>query len=282
MSGRALFRRVLVALDCSPSSLAALEAAANVAAAVDAELLGLFVEDVELLHSAEHPMARQVTSFSGALQPLDADQMRLQLRTLAARARAALADAGRRSGVRCSFQVRQGTVAAVLLEEISEADVVSLGRVGWSAVGKDRLGTTARRLLASAPASALLARRGRVLGSSIWALFDGSPQARRALAAAAGLCGDRSLDVVVIGPDEAARERLASGVKADLEPKARPPRLHDSSTADPSEALAALRGETIGLLVLPANVAEQAGNDLPALLADVDCPVLIVRDTAPP
>jgi nucleotide-binding universal stress UspA family protein len=283
MSTQALFRRVLVALDSSPSSLAALEAAADIAAAVDAELLGLFVEDVELLHSAEHPMTRQVTSFSGALQPLDAEQMRLQLRTLAARARAALAAAGQRSGVRCSFRVRRGTVAAVLLEELAEADVVSLGRVGWSATGEDRLGTTARRLIEeSAPASALLARRGRVLGSSVWVLFDGSPEARRALTVGAGLCGDRPLDVVVIGRDEKARERLVSEVKADLAGKGRPPRLHDAAASHPSEALVALRGETIGLLVVPANVAQQAKRGLSALLADVDVPVLIVREAAPP
>jgi nucleotide-binding universal stress UspA family protein len=277
-----LFRRVLVALDSSPNSLAALDTAADVAAAVGAELLGVFVEDVELLHSAEYPMARQVASFSGALQPLDPEQMHLQLRTLAARARAALAAAGRRCGVRSSFEVRRGVVAAVLLEELSATDVVSLGRAGWSALGKDRLGTTARQLLEGARASALLVQKGWVPGSSVWVLFDGSPGARRALAVAGGLGGDRPLDVVVVARDEKARERLAGEVRTDLAAKARPARLHDTSTARASDALAALRGETIGLLVLPANVAEQTGNDLPALLADVDCPVLIVRDTPPP
>jgi hypothetical protein len=49
--------RILVALDASVRSLAALEAAAELAAEWHAELLGLFVEDVELLRLAATPAA---------------------------------------------------------------------------------------------------------------------------------------------------------------------------------------------------------------------------------
>ena len=44
-------RRILVALDASPHSLAALEAASELADALKAELVGIFVEDVNLLAS---------------------------------------------------------------------------------------------------------------------------------------------------------------------------------------------------------------------------------------
>ena len=45
-------RRILVALDASPHSQAALQAASELAAALKAELVGIFVEDVNLLHLA--------------------------------------------------------------------------------------------------------------------------------------------------------------------------------------------------------------------------------------
>jgi hypothetical protein len=95
---------------------------------------------------------------------------------------------------------------------------------------------------------------------------------------AAGLCGDRPLDVVIVGPDKEARTRLAGEAVSAIEPGTA--RTHDLAIRRVGDALAALRDETIGVLVLPANVAREAGHDLPALISGVDCPVLIVRDAA--
>jgi nucleotide-binding universal stress UspA family protein len=50
-----LIRKILVALDASLGSRAALRAAADLAAAMEAELSGVAVEDVELLRFAEAP-----------------------------------------------------------------------------------------------------------------------------------------------------------------------------------------------------------------------------------
>ena len=60
-------RRILVALDASPSSLVALEEAAKLAAVWDAELAGVFVEDSELLRMAQLPFMQTVGSFSFCL-----------------------------------------------------------------------------------------------------------------------------------------------------------------------------------------------------------------------
>jgi nucleotide-binding universal stress UspA family protein len=60
------FRRILVALDASVNSLAAIEQAATLAANLEAEQLGLFVEDINLLRIATLPFARQICFPSGA------------------------------------------------------------------------------------------------------------------------------------------------------------------------------------------------------------------------
>ena len=57
-------RRILIALDASTHSLAALHAAAEMAANMQAELIGLFVEDENLLHLAGLPFAQEVRSSS--------------------------------------------------------------------------------------------------------------------------------------------------------------------------------------------------------------------------
>ena len=67
-----VIQRILVALDASPHSQAALDAAATLAARVSAELQGLFIEDVNLLRLAELPFAREVGSFTATHRRLDA------------------------------------------------------------------------------------------------------------------------------------------------------------------------------------------------------------------
>ena len=86
----ATIRRILVALDASPHSFAALEAAAHLAAHLEAELSGLYVEDENLLRGAELPITRMVGSFSGEVRPVERGDMEQQLNVQAARARRAL------------------------------------------------------------------------------------------------------------------------------------------------------------------------------------------------
>jgi nucleotide-binding universal stress UspA family protein len=54
------FQRILVALDASPASLAALDFATELAERHQAELLGIYVEDINLLRSAEIPFTREI------------------------------------------------------------------------------------------------------------------------------------------------------------------------------------------------------------------------------
>ena len=58
---RFVVRHILVAVDATPSSSVVLEAAARLAREFDAELNGIFVEDLNLLHLAGLPFARELT-----------------------------------------------------------------------------------------------------------------------------------------------------------------------------------------------------------------------------
>ena len=73
-------RRILVALDASAHSLAAVEAAARLAEKVDAELEGLFVEDVNLIRLARLELAREIDVLSARLRDLESQQLERQLR----------------------------------------------------------------------------------------------------------------------------------------------------------------------------------------------------------
>jgi len=108
------FRRILVGLDASQASLAAVEAAAALARRVGAELAGLFVEDEDVLRLAALAFG-VVRVPSGAREALDLRTAQAEQRALAARAREALERAAAGQRLACSFTVARGRVVAEVL-----------------------------------------------------------------------------------------------------------------------------------------------------------------------
>jgi len=156
-----VIRRILVALDASRHSVAALQVAADLASHLEAELVGLFVEDINLLRLAELPFAREVGSYSGTRRRLNTRQVERQLKVQAERARRALEAYADRASVRWSFEVTRGVVAPCVLAAASDADLVILGRASHGARTTGGLGSTARRVLVKPSANALASVIGR-------------------------------------------------------------------------------------------------------------------------
>jgi hypothetical protein len=102
----------------------ALDALAEAAAALEAELTGLFVEDVELLHFAGLPFAREIGVFSA--QATDVRTMERRLRHQAEEARRALAAAAEGKSLRWSFRIERGSLPAQVRSALADADLVVL------------------------------------------------------------------------------------------------------------------------------------------------------------
>lgn len=117
-------RRVIVGLDPLQQSRALLEAAAELAGEMQAELLGLFIENQDLLHFAGLPFAREVGFESATRRALDVGSMERTLRALAKEARQALEAAVGPTRVQWSFRVVRGAPAAELLAAAEESDLV--------------------------------------------------------------------------------------------------------------------------------------------------------------
>jgi len=117
-------RRVIVGLEPAPQSRAVLEAAAELAGSMEAELVGLFVENVNLLHFAGLPFACEVGLISATRRALDVESMERSLRALAREAHQTLAAVAGRTPVRWSFRVVRGSTADELLAAAAEADLV--------------------------------------------------------------------------------------------------------------------------------------------------------------
>lgn len=117
-------RRVIVGVDPTLQSRALLEAAVELAGKMEAELVGLFVEDQDLLHFAGLPFAREVGFASATRRTLDVESMERSLRALAKEAQRTLASVAGRTSVQWSFRIVRGSPAAELLAVAEEYDLV--------------------------------------------------------------------------------------------------------------------------------------------------------------
>lgn len=262
-------RRILVALDGSPESRAALAAAARLAVSTGASLSGLFVEDVELLRLAGLPFAREAGLSSGVFRRLDTADIELRFRVAAERAREALREAAEMSGLSTSFRVARGRVVPELLAAALEADLVAAGKRSAPGRGGRRLGGTLRSLIASVPAPILVGGLRGISGGPV-VVVSAAPalpdEALRFVALLAQAFG--APEIVVVAGEEGARpQHLAPGV-----------RIRRRSVAPVSSGglrtLPEIAEASAVVLVRPEEGAAQ--ELLVALAEAVTCPVFIV------
>jgi hypothetical protein len=211
---------VLVALDASASSRAALEAAVRWVRREEGEIVALFVEDEDLLRLAAWPGALAFPGHGGAPCSLDPVAMGRELREVAERARRVAEEVTARTRVRIRFEWTRGRVVPAIVEAAREAELVVLGRRTRS-TARSALGATAAAVAASLPAVVLL-DEGETLASPIVVVADGTPSGRAALAFAETLARrldprDGGLHAIVVptaagNPDVEADAALAAVV----------------------------------------------------------------------
>lgn len=269
-------RRVVVALDASPGSLAALDAAADLAARVEAELLGVFVEDINLIRLAELPVTRNVSLAAGTEEPLRPAEVEAHMRDLATRARQALSAAASRCRVTGSFRVARGPVVREVLAAAEKSDLLILGWTSRPLTPRERPGRTARAAARLAAGSVLLLPLVTGLHGPVVAVHDSTDGSPAVLAAGARLSGRSGQDLLVlaIGASSEAAAARAESARDWLRARGRAPRCR--AIVDGLASLRdAIRSERAGLLVLSATSPfVTADGDL---LDELGCALLLVR-----
>lgn len=236
---------ILVALDLSPHSEAALAAAAELAAALHLELRGLYVEDVDLLRLCGLPFGIEFGSFTARPRRMEQTHMEREFRIQASQLRKIMADVAGQRRIAWSFQVVRGGVTDQLLEASAAARMVSLGRVGRSP-GK-RTGSTAQAVAARTQRPVLLQSRQRSVGGPFVVVYTGSDASAHALALGVQLAAQEgsALLVLVYGDFEwepLAQAAEAGGVEAVLQ-----------RAAGLQDLLAEVRGT--GSVILPVDAS---------------------------
>jgi len=277
---RTSVRRILVALDASPSSLQALALAARVAAEAHADLEGLFIEDTDLLSFAELPFASVTGAHLGRSRRMDQGEIQRAIRLQAQRAREAMARATSAVQVRWSFRVVRGNVQRVLVDEASRVDMLSLGSIGVSWPRRRSGGSTARGAARGSACSVLIQIASSDAAAPVVALLHSEQGNERVLenAALAARASARPLIVMIPGslddPQRAAEQ--AKTVLASWQlPRVRV--MPVSETAPRvllTEARQLARG---GVLVLGVNHPALASGQLDELIDRSSCSLLLLR-----
>ncbi|MCA9971839.1 MAG: universal stress protein [Anaerolineales bacterium] len=278
MAAEHTIRRILVAVDASAASVAALEAAVSLASDLDAELVGLFVEDVNLVRLAELPAAQQVRLISARAQPLDRDHVAQTLRGQAARARRALQAAADEADVPTEFHVVRGQVTAAVLAAAAEADLVILGRRARPLTRRHRLGSTARAALTAVPRSLMLVRPRPISQRPVLVTFDGSPLSWRALRKAAALAqATHRLQVLLITEVPAQAAKWQAEVADWLEARTQQASYRQLPRATLAQLVTAVQRAKGDVLIIGSERLPVPAETAVRLLAVLDCSLMLIR-----
>lgn len=272
-------RRILVALDASPASRFTIQTAVDLAARFEAELVGLFVEDTNLLRVVRLPFVREIGAFSFSARRLNVDDLQRQLRSQADRMRRSLAMAARMRGISWEFRVKRGSVAAEVMTAGADADLMIMGRAGRSLTAHRRLGSTVRSMVLQRSGMTFIMTAAFQFAAPAILLYDGSEAGHKALEIAVSLveAQDRRLTVLLVAESrsesrdlKAESSHLLSGfsIAADFR-----------NLVEPSHSglvwLVRMTGD--GPVILPCGKERLQGEPLCTLVDEIPNPVLLVR-----
>jgi len=238
---------ILVALDSSRHSAAALAAAVELAAALHLELRGLFVEDIALVHLCGLPFGQEIGSFTATPRRLEQTHLEREFRIQATLLRKIMAEVAGKRRIAWSFQVVRGAVTDQVLAASVSAQMLSLGRVGRSP-GK-RTGSTAQAVARQTQRPVVLQSTNRKLAGPFTVVHTGTLAADNAVALAVRLADqdNSALTVLLFGKPTAGvleQQLAAAAIEAHIHP-----------VTDLRDLLIDLRGANVGTVILPVDVA---------------------------
>ncbi|HWR77680.1 MAG TPA: universal stress protein [Thiobacillus sp.] len=258
--------RIWVALDESPRSTAALTAAAALAEELDAELAGLFVEDVDLQHLFGLPFAREFSVLTGEGRPLSQGEVERTWRRQAETQQRLLAEAAGRLRLRWSFRVTRGRVSAEVNTLAQAFDLIVLGK--RTGIGVMAVAQTTARLAYLHP------KVGPVL-----VLFEDLSTSSRSLETGAMLARSNGAELVLLvkDGDEDAYRAACTAAQTVLKARGAAGRCVRLNAIEGGNLIQAARREEAGCLVLAGRerFLSQAGFD--RMLDAIECPVVLAR-----
>lgn len=266
--------RIVVSFDTTPVGEAALEAAIGLAAVLNAEIAGLFVEDVGLMRMAALPFTRELGLTSAVLRPIETADIERALKLQAAQSRAFLEAAAAALNLRWSFQVVRGESVNAVLEFTGGCALVVMGSASAGVIGRSirPVGRAVGPSAASREAFRYLKARPIVM------LFDGSERSLRSLAAAHTLAATASarLTLLVTADNAQDYDRRRQQARSWLAERGGAAKFVWLKGRDVASVVEAVGAENASALLWHETEAPADPRALRALLSELGCPLILV------
>ncbi len=272
------FSDILVALDSSRHSQAALESAAYIAKLLEARLSGLFVHDAQWLRISRLPTAFEINEITGEITPIAKDSIEKQIQKLEERIRGHFEQITQELQLTHTWKSVQGTVKEKVLEAAKEADLITVGRIGRSFYKSGKLGSTARAVIQELDKPVLILQEGYELKDNIVAVYDGTEESKTGVNLASVLAQKNQNKLIVIDLTHGTPESADTERELDKMLHLATVELEILTLKDPNIGkflflLSRLEG---GLLVLPKTVRYTKDSNLERILEAVHSPILLM------
>ena len=264
-----IIRRVAIALDASGQSSQALQAAAELAASLQAELEGIFIEDINLIRLAELPFTREIRPASMTEQVVDLQRMEQELRSQARQQRQKLELIAREKGISCSFSTRRGHIKAELMQTAAEVDFLTF-------CSPDQRPDSLKAKTIDNAVSWSQAQ------PSITVIFSNAQEGNGMLMAAARLAERLAMDlsILLVGETDEETEELQCAARSILADEKLTANFIPLPACQVSDLIIATDSANSRLLLVNNSNPVVTDGELWHYLEQISCPVLIVRDQA--
>lgn len=272
-----LLREILVAIDTSAHSHAALEAAAALAKKLEAKIRGLYVQDERWSLLNRLPSARTINELTGDVYTLEDIDLEKQINRLKQRLRRRLEHVSERNRISHSWNTVRGKVEDKILSSAQDADLITIGLKGSSFPRQKKLGSTARAIIQKAQKPVLILKEGIKLEASVTVVYDASKTSQKALKLGHELAqkNDSLLSIVVVDNNPDVLEQRNKELEKMLETSSVSIDIKLIKNADVWNMLHNINYRRIGLLIIPKD-QPLIKNYLKTLFSHLNCPLLIM------
>ncbi len=270
--------RILVPIDSSSHSFAALQAAVTLADHYEAEIKGVFIEDIALLSLADMPFRQEVGEYSAILREISGDDLSRGISVQSKWVVTTFHKLVNRSQINGEITILRGKVFEIIVEESKNCDLLIIGKSGKNILGKRRLGSTAKALIRKHQKSLLLVEEGNQIGYPLITLFDPSPLGEICLETARDLLGSGENLVVLLDEDDpnqyknnrTALSKWAFTNKINIS-------VQNYTKNNFKQFLGMVNGLKNGLVILP-DLIQAPNNEIVALcLEKVSLPIFLIK-----
>jgi len=274
-----IFQRILVGVDTSQHSLAALEAAAHIARQLKADIHGIFVQDESWQKLEELPSIGIVNELTGKTDLLQKQNLNNQVERLKRRLKRQVKTISRKHKIGHRWDTVRGRVEEEILRAASEADLITIGRRGISFPGRKAMGSSAQKIIESADQSILILKKGIQIGTPITVVYDASHASQRALKLGLSLSQqeEEAMTILVMGNTSKKMQSRNAEIEQKVEEASVP--INIQLFRDPSTwgFIHAVNHRNPGLLIVPRHQPLLQDN-LEVISYQLHCPLLLMSE----